>query len=157
MTTEYWRSIVTTKNQVVFLYRVLLGIYSQIYQVEPSCMYKHTNKQMCSDWRTKSPLVSVQKKHFYLLFSINKLNCSKAKKNKKSRDTVHSVQCVVCTNIYTYIQTHTHTHTHTHIYTYIYMLCIHTIHTHIYIDIHTYTHIHASHTYTHKIRMRAKE
>ena len=43
---------------------------------------------MCSDCRTKSPLVSVQNKHFYLLFSINKLNYSEAKKNKKSRDTV---------------------------------------------------------------------
>ena len=147
MTTEYWRSIVTTKNQVVFLYRVLLGIYSQIYQVEPSCMYKHTNKQMCSDWRTKSPLVSVQKKHFYLLFSINKLNCSKAKKNKKSRDTVHSVQCVVCTNIYTYIQTHTHTHTHTYIYIYIYVM--HTHYTYPYIHRHTHIYTHTCKSYIH--------
>ena len=36
-------------------------------------------------------LVSVQNKHFYLLFSINKLNYSKAKKNEKSRDTVQQI------------------------------------------------------------------
>ena len=40
---------------------------------------------------TKSPLMSVQNKYFYLLFSINKLNHSKAKKNEKSRDTVQQI------------------------------------------------------------------
>ena len=35
--------------------------------------------------------MSVQNKHFYLLFSMNKLNYSKAKKNEKSRDTVQQI------------------------------------------------------------------
>ena len=35
--------------------------------------------------------MSVQNKHFYLLFSMNKLNCSKAKENEKSRDTVQQI------------------------------------------------------------------
>ena len=32
---------------------------------------------MCSECRKKVPLVSVQNKYFYLLFSINKLDYSK--------------------------------------------------------------------------------
>ena len=69
-----------------------LSFITEFLETWPSSIiYTYTNIQMCSDWRTKSPLVSVQNKHFYLLFSMNKLNYSKGKKNEKSRDTVQQI------------------------------------------------------------------
>ena len=106
-------------------------------KMEPPCIpfssliYKYTNIRMCSNWRTKRPLVSVQNKHFYLLFSINKLNYSKAKKNEKSGNTLYSKSNKNYVCIYIYIHTH--------------------INTHIYTNIHTYIHIYTQ-TYTHQVR-----
>ena len=102
-------------------------------------MYKYTNVFWLKD---KSPLLSVQNKHFYLLFSINKLNYSKAKKNEKSRDTVQQI----------YIHIHIHIHIYTKIHTYIH---IYKRHIHINITnarIHTYISIHRrtrTHDYAH--------
>ena len=120
-------------------------------KMEPPCIpfssliCKYTNLWMFSNWRTKRPIVSAKNKHFYLLFSINKLNYSKAKKNEKSGNTLYgkSNKNYVCIYIYIYL----YIYIHTYIYIYIY---IH-INTHVYTNIHTYIHIYTQ-TYTHQVK-----
>ena len=76
----------TAASSKAFIKKKCCIVNIQIYKY--TNIYKHTN---VFDWRTKSPLVSVQNKHSYLLISINKLNFSKAKKNEKSGDTVQQI------------------------------------------------------------------
>ena len=82
-----------------------------------------------------------QNKHFYLLFSINKLNYNKAKKNEKSQEILYSKSNKkFCVYIYLYV------HIDTYIYTYTSPIYIYNMHiyicTHIYTNIHTFTYIH---------------
>ena len=84
--------ICTLNNAICVLPKVI-----ETKHVENIIIWKYTNIQTCkcvlTEGRnlTEIPLVSVQNQYFYLLFSINKLNYSKAKKNIKSRDTVHQI------------------------------------------------------------------